>query len=291
MFAIIGMVVVLGAVVGGFLLEGGNLHVIIQPIEVLIIGGAALGAFLISAPKKVVLGTFKSIVTIFTAKESHKQAYIEILLMLFDVLNLARKEGLLAIESHVNAPDKSKIFSKYPNVMKDHELRDFMCDNFKAILAGNMEPHEIENLMDIDLDAHHHHSMVYSKAISKVADGLPALGIVAAVLGVVLTMGKISEPPEVLGHSIGAALVGTFLGVLASYGFVGPMAQNLEHMAHEKGVALHVVKTTILAFAMNWPPAMAVEAGRRAISGHDRPSFDELEQVIKSARKKGDNNP
>lgn len=286
MFAIIGFLVVLGAVVGGYLLEGGNLHVIIQPIEVLIIFGAATGAFFISSPKKVVMQVAGSIGSIFKGHEMGKQGYLDVLMMMFELLNLARKDGLLAIESHVNNPDASPIFTKYPSVLANHAIKDFMCDNFKAFLAGNMNSHDLENLMDIDIEAHHHHAMVPSEAIAKIADGMPALGIVAAVLGVVLTMGKISEPPEVLGHSIGAALVGTFLGVLTAYGFVGPMAQNLAYIAKEHEIQLNVVKTAILACAMNWPPAMSVEAARRAISGSERPSFEELEEAIKAARQK-----
>lgn len=286
MFAIIGFVVVLGAVVGGYLLEGGNLHVIIQPVEVLIIFGAATGAFLISSPKKVVTQVVGSIGSVFKGHEMGKQGYLDVLLMMFELLNLARKDGLLAIESHVNNPDASPIFTKYPSVLANHAVKDFMCDNFKAFLAGNMNSHDLENLMDIDIEAHHHHAMVPSEAIAKIADGMPALGIVAAVLGVVLTMGKISEPPEVLGHSIGAALVGTFLGVLSAYGFVGPISQNLAHSAKEHEIQLNVVKTAILACAMNWPPAMSVEAARRAISGTERPSFEELEEAIKAARQK-----
>jgi len=286
MFAIIGIFVVLGAVVGGYLLEGGNLHVIIQPIEVLIIFGAATGAFLISSPKKVVAQVAGSIGSVFKGHEMGKQGYLDVLLMMFELLNVARKDGLLAIESHVNNPDASPIFTKYPSVLANHAVKDFMCDNFKAFLAGNMNSHDLENLMDIDIEAHHHHAMIPSEAISKIADGMPALGIVAAVLGVVLTMGKISEPPEVLGHSIGAALVGTFLGVLTAYGFVGPISQNLAYIAKEHEIQLNVVKTAILACAMNWPPAMSVEAARRAISGSERPSFEELEEAIKAARQK-----
>lgn len=286
MFAIIGFVVVLAAVIGGYLLEGGNLHVIIQPIEVLIIFGAATGAFLIASPKKVVTQVAGSIGSIFKGHEMGKQGYLDVLMMMFELLNLARKDGLLAIESHVNNPDASPIFTKYPSVLANHAIKDFMCDNFKAFLAGNMNAHDLENLMDIDIEAHHHHAMIPSEAISKIADGMPALGIVAAVLGVVLTMGKISEPPEVLGHSIGAALVGTFLGVLTAYGFVGPISQNLAYAAKEHEIQLNVVKTAILACAMNWPPAMSVEAARRAISGSERPSFEELEEAIKAARQK-----
>jgi len=285
MFSIIGIVVVLVCVIGGYVLHHGNLAILVQPTELLIIGGAAAGAFLIASPKKVISMTMKGFGQVFSGKEATKQNFMDLLFLLYDLLNMARKEGVLAIESHVNNPENSTVFSKYPTIISNHGLLDFICDNFKVLLAGNMESHELENIMDIDMEAHHHHNLIASHVISNIADGMPALGIVAAVLGVIITMGKIKEPPEVLGHSIGAALVGTFLGVLMSYGFIGPMAKNLEHQANEKQEFFMIVKVALLSFAKGWAPVLSVEAARRAVAGHDRPSFDELEQGVRGARK------
>lgn len=285
MFAIIGYVVVIACVLGGYVLHHGNLSILVQPTELLIIGGAAAGAFLIASPKKVIAMTLKGFGQVFGGKEATKQNFMDLLFLLYDLLNMARKEGVLAIESHVNNPQNSAVFSKYPTIIANHHLLDFICDNFKVLLAGNMESHELENIMDIDMEAHHHHNLIPAHVIANIADGMPALGIVAAVLGVIITMGKIKEPPEVLGHSIGAALVGTFLGVLMSYGFIGPMAKNLEHQASEKQEFFMIVKVALLSFAKGWAPVLSVEAARRAVAGHDRPSFDELEQGVRGARK------
>ena len=287
MFAIIGIVVVLGGVIGGYLMEHGNLSVLFQPAEVVIIGGAALGSLLISAPLKVVIEIFKGCIKVLTGKDPEKKDYVEILMVLYDLLGMARREGVIAIESHVNAPDKSSIFTRYPKVVKNHEVRDFICDNFKTFMAAGMEPHELEALMDIDIESHHAHAMHPPHYLNRTADSLPGMGIVAAVLGVVLTMGKISEPPEVLGHSIGAALVGTFLGILACYGFLGPMAANMENKAQIAEAQLRVVRAAMIAFALGWPPPMALEAARRAIPTGERPTFEEVEEILKNARKQG----
>jgi chemotaxis protein MotA len=287
MFAIIGIVVVLGGVIGGYLMEHGNLSVLFQPAEVVIIGGAAFGSLLISAPFKVVLEIFKGCIKVLTAKDPEKKDYVEILMVLYDLLGMARREGVIAIESHVNAPDKSAIFTRYPKVVKNHEVRDFICDNFKTFMAAGMEPHELEALMDIDIESHHAHAMHPPHYLNRTADSLPGMGIVAAVLGVVLTMGKINEPPEVLGHSIGAALVGTFLGILACYGFLGPMAANMENKAQIADAQLRVVRAAMIAFALGWPPPMALEAARRAIPSGERPTFEEVEEILKNARKQG----
>jgi chemotaxis protein MotA len=287
MFAIIGLVVVMGAVIGGYLLEGGNLHVLWQPIELLIIGGSGLGALLISSPMKVNVTIGKNLMTIFTGKPKGKAEYTAILLVLFDLLSLARREGVIALEAHVNKPDGSTIFTNRPSVLKNHSVLDFICDNFKAYTAASMEPHEFEALMDIDIEAHHEDAHQAPTNLNRIADAFPALGIVAAVMGVVLTMGKLSEPPEVLGHSIGAALVGTFLGVLLSYGVAGPLAAIMDTMVKETTTELQVVKAAMNAFAMGWPPAMSLESARRAIPAHDRPGFDELEELLRQSKKGG----
>ncbi len=287
MFAIIGLVVVLGSVIGGYLMEGGNLHVIWQPVELLIIGGSGLGTLLIGSTMKTNMTIGKLLVTIFTGKPKDKKDYLDILLVLFDLLSLARREGVIALEAHVNKPDSSTIFTNRPTVLKNHHVLDFICDNFKAYTAASMEPHEFEALMDTDIDSHHEDSIQAPTNLNRVADAFPALGIVAAVMGVVLTMGKLSEPPEVLGHSIGAALVGTFLGVLLSYGVFGPLAAIMGTLVQETSTQLQVVKAAMNAFAMGWPPAMSLESARRAIPAHDRPGFDELEGILRESKKSG----
>jgi len=284
MFAIIGIVVVLGAVIGGFMLEGGNLHVLFQPVELLIIGGAALGAFLIASPKAIFFGTLKNLKQVFAGGEHDKASFLEVLYLLFEFLSLARREGMLALEAHVNKPDQSPVIQKYHHFAKDHEMVDFLCDNIKVLLASNMEPHQFDDLMDLDIDTQGKHEQVSPAAVNTIADSMPGLGIVAAVLGVVLTMGKISEPPEVLGHSIGAALVGTFLGILMCYGFLGPMAKHLEHLAHEREVMRTVIKSSLSMYAKGMAPFVAVEAGRRAVPGEHRPSFSEVEEGCKRAK-------
>jgi chemotaxis protein MotA len=285
MFAIIGVFVVIGMILGGYKMEHGNFGVLFQPAELVIIGGAAFGSFLIANPQKVVMGVFKNIFKVFTSKTKSKEHYLEILLLFNELLVLSRKDGLISLEEHINGPDKSKIFTKYPNILKDHHVLSFICDNFKIYISTSPEPHVFENLMDIDMEALHKDEEVLPVAINTVADSLPGLGIVAAVLGVVLTMGKINEPPAVLGHSIGAALVGTFLGILLCYGFMGPIARNLEQLNHDATITFHVIKSALVAFSHNWHPSLVVEAARRAIPSHERPSFAEMEGALKNAKK------
>lgn len=285
MFAIIGIIVVLGGVIGGYLLEKGNLSVLWQPAELVIIGGAAVGSFLISCTPRMVGNAIKAALRVFSPKQANKQVFLDILSVLSELLSVARREGVIAIEGDVNNPTGSALFSRYPSVLKNHHVRDFICDNMKAFMAANMEAHEFETLMDTDIETHHTEELIYPNIIAKTGDSLPGMGIVAAVLGVVITMGKISEPPEVLGHSIGAALVGTFLGILACYGFIGPTAANLENQAREAQSQFLCVKAALLAFAMGWPPMMALESARRAIPGPERPSFEELENLMRGAKK------
>lgn len=284
MLVIIGAAVVLLAVVGGYLLEGGNLHVLFQPAELVIIGGAAAGAFLISSPKAVVFGTLKGALSTVKPARVNRETCLDLLRLLFELLSVARREGIVALEPHLNAPQKSPLFGKHPKISSHHEVVEFLCDNLKLQLTGSVEPHQAEALMDLDIETQHSHEMKPSQAIGKVADALPGLGIVAAVLGVVLTMGKINEPPEVLGHSIGAALVGTFLGVLACYGFVGPLSTRLEHQARDHEALLNMVKAASVAWCNGWPPVLAVESARRAMPADLRPTFNELEQSLRNAK-------
>lgn len=286
MFAIIGICVVIGCVLGGFLLEGGNPSTLIIPAEILIIFGAATGAFIISSPKHVLSATVGALTSILKAKSHSKAHYLEVLGLLYQLFSKMRREGMIGIENDIEHPDKSEIFKKYGSVLGNKAIIDFICDNLKVVITGAVQAPDLETLMEMEIDTRKHHNLIPAHAVSKVADGLPGLGIVAAVLGVVLTMGKINEPPEVLGHSIGAALVGTFLGVLMCYGFVGPIGTNLEHQAEEDIITFQVIKTAFVAYVGGSPPQLAVEFGRRAIPGHEKPSFAELEASLKKAREK-----
>ena len=281
MFAIIGLFLVSGSVIIGFMMEKGNPYILIQPAEFVIIFGAALGAFFIASPPKVITAVVKNVAAIVTSKSPDKAKYLDLLLLLYQLFSKIRKEGLISIESDIEKPDNSPIFNKYKNTLSHGHLTNFICDNLKIIITTNVIPHELENLMELETETHYHEALIPSKSIAKVADALPGLGIVAAVLGVVLTMGKIDQPPSVLGHSIGAALVGTFLGVLMCYGFVGPLATNLEHKTKEDIVFLKVIRVALVAFVGGAPPQMAVEFGRRAMPGKEKPTFEELENEIR----------
>jgi chemotaxis protein MotA len=285
MFVIVGLLLVAGSVIIGFMMEKGNPHVLIQPAEFVIIFGAALGAFFIASPPKVITAVVKNLASIVNSKSPDKTKYLELLLLLYQLFSKIRKEGLISIESDIEKPDNSPIFNKYKNTLSHGHLTNFICDNLKIIITTNVIPHELENLMEVETETHYHEALIPSKSIAKVADALPGLGIVAAVLGVVLTMGKIDEPPSVLGHSIGAALVGTFLGVLMCYGFVGPLATNLEHKTKEDIVFFKVIRVALVAFVGGAPPQMAVEFGRRAIPGKEKPTFEELENEIRGKPK------
>jgi chemotaxis protein MotA len=285
MLNIVGAAVVLACVIGGYLMEHGNLSVLIQPAELVIIGGAAIGSFLISSPRKVVASVLKNIPTIFVSRGHGKESFVDLLCLLYLVFSKIRKEGLISIEADIENPGQSALFGKYPRVTRDKHALNFICDNLKVIITTSIPPHELDGLLDLEIETGHHEEMVPSHALTKIADALPGLGIVAAVLGVVLTMGKIDQPPAVLGHSIGAALVGTFLGILACYGFVGPMAANLEYKAREGEVYFQVIKLALVAFVGGSAPQIAVEFGRRAVPGDDKPTFAELEKAIRASAK------
>ncbi len=285
MFAIIGAVIVFVSVIGGFLIEKGNLSVIIQPVEMLIIFGAATGAFIIASPMKVIKAVIGGVLKILSGKSYSKSDYVEVLLLLSEIFTKIRKEGLVSIEADVDNPAESKILGKYSNFLKNHHAVALVTDTLRMVMTTSIAPHELESLLDAELEAHHEESMIPSKSVGVIADGLPGLGIVAAVLGVVLTMGKISEPPEVLGHSIGSALVGTFLGVLMCYGFVGPASRNLEFVANEGRDYLNVFKVALVGFVGGAAPQIAVEFGRRVIPGNVKPSFMEVEEKIRELKK------
>ncbi|MEW6116923.1 MAG: flagellar motor stator protein MotA [Nitrospirota bacterium] len=285
MFAIIGALVVLGTVIGGYLMEHGNLHVLFQPAEVVIIFGAAIGGFIIASPMRVIKSVSKSVLGVVAGKAYKASDYLEILMLMSEIFSKIRKEGLVSIEADVDNPEESKIFSNYPRFLKNHHAVALVTDTLRTVMTTSISPHELEALLDSELEAHHEELLAPSKSITNMADSLPGLGIVAAVLGVVITMGKISEPPEVLGHHIGAALVGTFMGVLMCYGFVGPLARNMEHIAHEEREYLNVLKVALVSFVGGAAPQIAVEFARRIIPAHVKPSFIEVEDALRELKK------
>ena len=286
MIVIIGFVIVAASVIGGYLLEHGNLSVIFQPVELMIIGGAALGGFIVASPVKVIKAVVAATLRMFTSKPYTKQDYIEVLLMMNGIFYKIRQQGLVSIESDVDVPAESPLFSKFPKILKNHEAINLITDTLRTVMTTTIAPHELESLIEQELEALHEEALTPSHSVGIVADGLPGLGIVAAVLGVILTMAKIKEPPEILGASIGAALVGTFIGVLLCYGFVGPMAKNMEFTAIEDMQYLNVIKVALLSFIGGGAaPKVAVEFGRRVIPVTVKPSFIEMEDTLRSAKK------
>ena len=281
MFAIIGIIVVIVAILGGYLMEHGSVRVLIQPAELLIIGGAAGGTVLIANPLHILKQIAAGIVLVFKGSKFTKQRYVESLRLTYELLNKARRQGLMSLETDIEDPEKSPIFSKDPEFLKNHEVRYFFCDSMRMAISG-VEAFELDQLMDLDLDVLHHEASIPVASLSTMADSLPGLGIVAAVLGVVITMGALGGPPEEIGHKVAAALVGTFLGILLCYGFVGPIASNMSKAADEERAYLHALKVVVISFLKGSAPIMAVEAARRTIPGHVRPTFTELEQACKA---------
>jgi chemotaxis protein MotA len=284
MLVIVGYVIVCISVFGGYALAGGHLGALFQPLELLMIGGGALGAFFVSNTGKVLKAVMKVLPTIFKGSKYTKARYMELMALLYDMLSKARKEGLMSIEKDVEAPEESPVFQRYDSISKDHHLVEFITDYLRMMVSGNLNAIEIENLMDNEIDTHHHEGAVPAGAIQKMADGLPAFGIVAAVMGVVHTMGSVGRPPSELGEMIAHALVGTFLGILLAYGFFGPIAALLEQKLDESTKELQCVKVTLLASLQGYAPAIAVEFGRKVLYSTERPSFSELEQHVKQKK-------
>lgn len=285
MTTIIGFIVVTGAVVGGYLLAHGNLSVLFQPAEVIIIVGAAFGALIIAAPPNVFMGVIKGVITTLSGGRSYsKRDYLDILLLLAELFTKIRKEGLISIEQDVEDPENSNIFSKYHKFMKNHHALHLLTDTLRTVMTTTVSPYELESILDNELETLHEQESAPVKNLSNMADSLPGLGIVAAVLGVVITMGKMQEPPEVIGHSVGAALVGTFMGVLLCYGFVGPLARRMESSINQEKEYLQVIKSALISFVGGAAPQIAVEFARRSIPAHLRPSFHELEEEIRALK-------
>lgn len=284
MLVIIGYAVVLGSVFGGFALAGGHLAALFQPVELLMIGGAAVGAFLVGNDIDSIKATLKDLPTVLKGSKYSKDNYMELMALLYELLGKVRKEGLMSIEGDVENPGESPIFLKYPKVLQDHHAIEFMTDYLRIMVSGNLNSMEIENLMDVEIETHHHEVMVSSHVITKLGDAMPAFGIVAAVMGVVHTMESVGVPPAELGIMIAHALVGTFLGILLAYGFVGPLATLLEQKAVKSSKMLQAIKVTLLANLNGYAPAMAVEFGRKVLNSTERPGFLELEAHVKTKR-------
>ena len=287
MFVIIGIVVVLAAVLGGFLMEHGQVRVLIQPAELLIIGGAAIGTLLVANPLHTLKEILSGVIGTLRGSKLNKQRYLESLKMLFDLFTKARKEGMVAVEKDIEIPKESQFFSRYPAFQKDHETVDFVCDTMRMVVMGGVEAFDVDQMIEADMDVHHHERQMPITALSTMADSLPGLGIVAAVLGVVLTMSALGGPPEEIGKKVAAALVGTFLGILMCYGFVGPLAANMAKLSEEEREYWHVLRVAMIAFMKGVAPLLAAEMGRRAIPAHVRPGFQEFEDACKNRQAEG----
>ncbi len=280
MFFIVGSVLVVVSVLGGFAAMGGNLDVLVQPFEVVIIIGAALGAFIIANSKQVIAAVMGGFKTLLSGPKYKKDDYVELLSVLYQVFRLAKTKGMLALEAHVEHPEESTLFQQFPRFYANQHAMTFLCDYLRMLTLGTDNPHEVESLMDEELETHHHESLGLAHAVQVVADGLPALGIVAAVLGVIKTMGSITEPPEVLGKLIGGALVGTFLGIFVAYGFVGPMALALQSAEDDDHRYFLCIKAGLLAHLQGYAPQVSIEFARKILHSTVRPTFYEIEDAV-----------
>ena len=281
MFAIIGILVVFGAVLGGFLMEKGHIVVLMQPAELLIIAGAATGTLLVANPTHILKGIGSGIAGVIKGSRIGKERYLTTLRMMYQFLNKVRKEGLLSVEMDVEKPEASPMFKNYPEFLNDHHVRNFVCDTLRMAVTGGVEPFDMDQMMELDMEVHHMEANQPVAALATAADALPGLGIVAAVLGVVITMGALGGPPDEIGHKVAAALVGTFLGILLCYGVAGPLSSNMAKAAEEHNAYLHVLRVLLLSFLKGSAPMIAIEMARRAIPAHVRPSFDETEKRCK----------
>ncbi|HUJ20840.1 MAG TPA: flagellar motor stator protein MotA [Bryobacteraceae bacterium] len=284
MFAIIGILVVFGAVVGGYLIEHGNIRVLLQPAELIIIGGAAVGTMLIANPLPVIIRIGKGVASVFTPGKYTKEFYLEYLKMLNELFQYARKNGAVKLESDIEEPEKSALFKKYPTFLNNHHALQFVCDTLRMYVSGGVGSFELDQMMELDMEVHHQDSNAPVVALTTIADSLPGMGIVAAVLGVVITMGAIGGGAEEIGHKVAAALVGTFLGILMCYGFFGPMASNMAKANEAEAQFYHCLRVGVAAFVRGAAPILSVEFARRTIPADVRPSFKEMEQNCKRAK-------
>ncbi len=284
MTVLIGAIIVIVAVLGGFVLSHGEIIALWQPYELLIIGGAALGAFIIANPSKVLKDTLKQVPKLFLGKKYTKTLYLELLSLFYQLFNVIRREGLIAIEKHIDDPQDSDLFNRFPMISNDKSVVTFICDYLRLMVIGDMTSYELENLMEIEIETHHHEKSAPYHALGKVADALPGFGIVAAVLGIVITMQSLGGPPETIGTHVAAALVGTFLGILLAYGFVSPLSNAMEYQTAEEAKFYECMKVCILASVNGMPPQVAVEFGRKTLYSQVRPDFYELEECVKGLR-------
>ncbi|MBE7562898.1 flagellar motor stator protein MotA [Acidithiobacillus sp. HP-6] len=286
MFLIIGYVIALGAIFGGFMLEGGAITALIQPYELLMIGGGAFGAFFAATFPRTFKAVIKSLPLAFKGSKYNKAIYMELLSLLNELFSKIRQGGLMSIEGDVDDPAASELFKKYPRIVADHHVMEFLTDYLRLMIGGNLGAFEMENLMDVDIDTHHREMEIPIHALVRTADGMPAFGIVAAVMGVVNTMGSVDKPPSVLGELIAAALVGTFLGILLGYAVLSPLASRLEDRAAEGGKIFECIKVALLATMNAYPPQVAVEFGRKVLYSTERPSFQELDNHLRELKGK-----
>jgi chemotaxis protein MotA len=284
MFVLIGMVIVLVSVIGGFMMHEGPLAVLVQPNEVLIIVGAALGSVLVATPLPKIKLITGGLMKVLKGDPYKKSEYLGVLRTMFALFNTAKINGLMSIEIHIEKPEGSVIFQKNPFLSRNHNALAFFCDSMRLMLSGGVPPHELESLLENDIETHHTSSAATIGIVQKTADSLPGLGIVAAVLGIIVTMGKINGPPEEIGFSVAAALVGTFMGILICYGFIGPLATHMERLAESEIHFLSCIKAGVIAYAKGIPPALVVEFSRRVVAEDVRPSFAEVEKAMKEVK-------
>ena len=287
MIAIVGLLVVVASVLGGFILAGGSPLVLVVWAEYLVIVGTAVGTILVATPGQVLAATIRKLLGVMQPNPFNKEFYINGLKLLHELFQVARRDGLAAIEAHIEQPEESSIFERYPTMLSQRHPMLFLSDSLRLVLIGSVPPHDLEGMMEAEIDVHHENEEKPVAALMKVGDALPGIGIVAAVLGIVITMQSIAGPIEEIGHHVASALVGTFLGILLSYGFVQPLATNIEILNGAETRFYHFLKAGIVAFAKGLTPLVAVEFARRAIFAADRPSFEEMETVLKEMKKQG----
>ncbi len=284
MLILIGFVVVLLSVLGGYVMAHGQLGALWQPYELIIIGGAAFGAFLAANPAKVVKAVLHGLPGLLKGSRYKREDYVDILSMVYGILVKARKDGLIGIEKDVDDPASSSIFSRYPKLLADHRLMEFTTDCLRLIISGNIEPHELEQLLEVEVETHHQEATEPAHALQVLADSLPGFGIVAAVLGIVITMGAIDGEVAEIGKHVAGALVGTFLGILLGYGFVGPLATSMQHRAHDEAKVFEIIKTALVSSLRGYPPTVAVEFARKLLFTDVRPGFADLENHLRGNR-------
>jgi chemotaxis protein MotA len=281
---IIGLVVVLGCVLGGFVVHGGHVGALWQPSELVIIGGAAMGSLIIANPMRVTKKVFGSFGSVIKGSRYKKDHYLALFAVMYDLMSIARKEGMMGLERVIEDPARQELFKKRPLILNDHHVVEFIQDYLRLIISGDMDQFQLEALMDLEIETHHHDGEEPAQAMSKVSDAMPGFGIVAAVLGIVNTMGALGGPPEEIGEKVAAALVGTFLGILMAYGFLGPMSDMLTKMARDETQFYTTMKTCIMGLLNGHPPQVAIEFGRKATPGELRPTFKDLEAQLRGKK-------